>query len=289
MLLPSSNTFEALRQLFREHLKSVYEISEIDFLFRIVVEDKLGVKWKQLTLSERFSESDINLVSPILEALIDGKPLQYALGNTEFLECKLNVDARVLIPRPETEELCDLILGENSKLSALNLLDIGTGSGCIPIALKHHAPKWELYAIDIDTNALQLAKENAELNNTIVHFSRMDVLQAATLKGKFDIIISNPPYIAESEKTTIHENVLEYEPHLALFVSDLDALLFYRKITKLAVQSLKKGGKLYFEINERFGNETMALLVDSGFQNCRIIEDLSGKERFVAGQLMVAL
>jgi release factor glutamine methyltransferase len=288
MLLPSKNTFEALRQLFREHLQSIYEISEIDVLFRIVVEDKLGVKWKQLMLSERFSESDINLVSPALEALIDGKPLQYILGNTEFFECKLKVDSRVLIPRPETEELCDLIIGENSKLSALSVLDIGTGSGCIPIALKHHAPKWELYAVDIDANALQLAEENAKLNNTIVHFSRLDVLQTTTLEGEFDIVISNPPYIAESEKTIIHKNVLDNEPHLALFVPNADALLFYRKITKLAVQSLKKGGKLYFEINERFGNETMALLVDSGFQNCRIIKDLSGKERFVVGQLMVA-
>ncbi len=288
MLLPSSNTFEALRQLFREHLQSVYEISEIDFLLRIVVEEKLGVNWNHLKLTERFSESDINLVSPVLEALIDGKPLQYILGNTEFLECKLNVDARVLIPRPETEELCELILEENPKTSVLHVLDIGTGSGCIPIALKHHAPKWELYAVDVDANALQLAEENAKLNNTIVHFSRLDVLQTKTLVGEFNIIISNPPYIAESEKTTIHKNVSEYEPHLALFVSDADALLFYRKITKLALQSLKNGGKLYFEINERFGNETMELLVDSGFQNCRIIKDMSGKERFVAGQLMAA-
>ncbi len=288
MLLPSSNTFEALRQLFREHLQSVHEISEIDFLFRIVMEEKLGIKWNQLLLTERYSESDINLVSPILEKLIDGKPLQYILGFTEFLGCKLNVDSRVLIPRPETEELCDLILKGNAKTSVLNVLDIGTGSGCIPIALKRHAPQWELFAIDIDTNAILLAAENATLNNTSIHFSRLDVLQTAALAGEFDIIISNPPYVTESEKTSIHQNVFANEPHLALFVPDNDALLFYRKITKLAVQSLKKGGKLYFEINERFGIETLELLVESGFQKCQIIKDLSGKERFVAGQLMAA-
>jgi release factor glutamine methyltransferase len=283
MLLPRNNTFKAMRDLFREHLTEMYDQGEVDAIFRIAIEEKLIVKWSSQLLNERFTESDINLISPVLEALATGRPLQYILGHTEFMGCKLKADERVLIPRPETEELCGIILNENTKTSALDVLDIGTGSGCIPISLKKHAPNWTVSALEVDASALSLAMENAKDNAVEVHFIQQDILSGKALIGMYDIIVSNPPYIAEEEKKDILDNVLIHEPHLALFVPDTDTLLFYRTISSLAFPAMNAGGKLYFEINERFGKETVAVMKAAGFSKCRVIKDLSGKDRFAVG------
>ena len=272
-----------MRDLFREHLTEMYDQGEVDAMFRIAIEEKLGVKWSSRRLDERFTESDINLVSPVLEKLATGRPLQYILGHTEFMGCKLKVDERILIPRPETEELCGIILNENTKTSALRVLDIGTGSGCIPISLKKHAPNWTVSALEVDASALSLAMENAKDNAVEVYFIQQDILLGKALIGMYDIIVSNPPYIAEEEKKDILDNVLIHEPHLALFVPDTDTLLFYRTISSLAFPAMNAGGKLYFEINERFGKETVAVMKAAGFSKCRVIKDLSGKDRFVVG------
>ncbi|MCF8256252.1 MAG: peptide chain release factor N(5)-glutamine methyltransferase [Flavobacteriales bacterium] len=283
MLLPRENTFRSFRQLFREHLEDMYDRDEIDALFRISVEEQLGVKWSHAILGNRFSESDINLVSPVLEELKEGRPLQYILGRTEFLGCRIMVDERVLIPRPETEELCELILQENAKERPLRVLDIGTGSGCIPIALKKHAPEWKVSAVEVDAEALKLADQNARHNSTDVEFMELDILKASRLSDHYDIIVSNPPYVAEEEKLEILDNVLVHEPHLALFVPDTDTLLFYRRISGLAANALLPGGRLYFEINGRFGAETLAVMEAAGLSDCRLIQDLSGKDRFAVG------
>lgn len=283
MLLPGNNSFKALRDLFRQHLSDLYDQGEIEAIFRIAIEEKLGVIWSHRLLDVRFSESDINRVSPVLEALATGKPLQYILGHAEFLGCKLKVDARVLIPRPETEELCTIILNENSKTDALRVLDIGTGSGCIPISLKKHATAWTVWAIEVDAGAIALAAENATENKVQVHLLQQNILFEKALIGSYDIIVSNPPYIAEEEKKDILNNVLIHEPHLALFVPDTDTLLFYRSISQLAFCALNAGGKLYFEINERFGKETLAVMKAAGFAKCLVIKDLSDKNRFASG------
>lgn len=285
MLLPRENTFRAFRQLFREHLQDMYEPEEVDALFRISIEEKLSISWSHTLLNGRFNESDINRLSPILEGLMEGRPLQYLLGHTNFLGCRIGVDNRVLIPRPETEELCELVLRENPKESSLNVLDVGTGSGCIPIALKKYAPRWHLSALDVASGALQLAAANAQQNNAEISFHQIDILSVAELPARYDLIVSNPPYVAEQEKLDILDNVLVHEPHLALFVPDTDTMLFYRKIACLAATALVSGGKLYFEINERFGSETIAEMIETGLRNCRVLQDLSGKDRFAVGEV----
>ncbi len=284
MLLPRQNTFRSYRELFRELLDSLYDRDEVDAIFRTVVEEQLGVAWSHQLLEARFSESDINRVSPLLEQLATGKPLQYVIGHTDFLGCRMRVDERVLIPRPETEELCELVLDENPKDQSLRVLDIGAGSGCIPIALKKHASMWQISAVDVDRGALALATQNAKENDVDVQFHQNDILATQELQGQYDLIVSNPPYVAEEEKMDILKNALVHEPHLALFVPDTDTMLFYRKIAQLASKALAPGARLYFEINCRFGPETIAVMEEAGLHNCRLIVDLSGKPRFATGE-----
>ena len=289
MLLPSENSFRAFRQLFRDCLSPLHDALECDAIFRMVVEDCLGRPWSHQLLDERFTESDINRISPLLEQLIAGRPVQYVLGQADFMGMRLRVDGRVLIPRPETEELCGIILQENPKEKPLRVLDIGTGSGCIPIALKVNAPVWQVSAVDVDSGALELAQSNAVANNAEVTFFQRDILAAEYLPGSYDIIVSNPPYVAEHERDTLMEHVVVHEPHLALFVPDTDTLLFYRVIARLAKDALIAGGKLYFEINERFGEETLLLVESMGFSEARLLSDLSGKHRFVSAKVVQGL
>lgn len=285
MLLPRQNTFRSYRELFREILDSLYDRDEVDAIFRAVMEEKLGAPWSHQLLDARFSESDINRVSPLLEQLATGRPLQYVLGHTDFLGCRIRVDERVLIPRPETEELCETVLREQPQDRTLRVLDIGTGSGCIAIALKKHAPAWQVSALDVDSGALALAAQNAIANAVDVQFHQNDILATHALHEQFDLIVSNPPYVAEEEKMDILDNVLVHEPHLALFVPDTDTMLFYRKIAQLAATALVPGGRLYFEINCRFGADTLAVMEEAGLRNSRLIVDLSGKERFATSGL----
>jgi len=282
MFLPKENTLRSLRNLYREVLDSMYDVEEIDALWKYSLEDKLSIKVAQHKLAQPIlTESNLNTIIPVLERLAEGEPYQYIIGEVEFYGCKLKVDKRVLIPRPETEELCELVLNENDTTKALSVIDLGTGSGCIPIALKSKATAWKVDAIEVDEGALSLAKQNAKLNNLEIGFQQLDLLEPQTSNLKsYNIIISNPPYIAEKEADTIKENVLVHEPHLALFIKDEDPLLFYRKMLDIGQKSLEEGGKFYFEFNEQYGPEMIELMEQKGYCDIRIVKDLSGKDRF---------
>jgi release factor glutamine methyltransferase len=282
MLLPRENTLRSLRDLYRDILGSMYEVEEIDALWKYSLEDKLNIKAEQTKLEQPvLTESNLNTIIPVLERLSIGEPYQYIIGEVEFYGCKLKVDKRVLIPRPETEELCELVLRENDITKPLNVIDLGTGSGCIPIALKSKAPAWQVSAVELDEGALSLAKQNAALNILDIAFHQADILASNfSLLNTYQIIVSNPPYIAEKEADTIKENVLVHEPHLALFIADVDPLLFYRKMLDLGQQSLVKGGRFYFEFNEKYGPEMAELMNQKGYSDIRIVQDLSGKDRF---------
>ena len=224
---------------------------------------------KQITtaLSNRFKQ--------IIAALKTNKPLQYILGKTEFYGLKFIVNEHTLIPRPETEELVDWILKE----AFSSALDIGTGSGCIPIVLAKNTNAI-ISAIDVSEDALVVAKENAKINEVKINFFRQDILKTTTLP-KVDVIVSNPPYVLESEQELMLDNVLEYEPNLALFVADNNPLLFYKKIGELAAKSLNCGGKLYFEINEKYGNEILKMLRKIGFVDIALKKDINDKNRML--------
>jgi len=224
---------------------------------------------KQITteLSDRFKQ--------IIAALKTNKPLQYILGETEFYGLKFKVNEHTLIPRPETEELVDWVLKEEF----VSALDIGTGTGCLAIALAKNTTA-TICAIDVSEDALILAKENAKWNGVKVNFIQQDILQINTLP-KVDLIVSNPPYVKESEKEKMQTNVLEYEPNLALFVADNDPLIFYKKIGVLSEKSLNCGGKLYFEINEKYGAEILEMLSKIGFVDIALKKDINDKDRMV--------
>ncbi len=218
-----------------------------------------------------------------LERIIAGEPLQYVLGEAEFWGLPFKVNSHVLIPRPETEELVALIFREHAAAKPEKVLDICTGSGCIAIALKHQLQHATVWALDVSTEALRVARGNAVVNGTEVEFLHVDILQATAdeLPGMLDIIVSNPPYVTDAEKALMKDNVLLHEPHLALFVSDKEPLLFYSAITQLSRKLLKKGGSIYFEINEQFGAEVVNLLSDQNFCQVMLHKDLSGKDRIV--------
>ncbi len=215
-----------------------------------------------------------------LDRLNENEPIQYVLGYTEFYGLKIAVNQSVLIPRPETEELVALIIAENPEFSA-SLLDVGTGSGCIPLAIKSHFPNATVYGLDIDLKAVDCAKANAERLGLEVVFENLDLLHQELPYESLDIVVSNPPYVLEKEKKLMHNNVLDYEPALALFVPDDKPLLFYASILENIGPKLVKGGKIYFEINEQYGNEVKDLLTKSGYEEVRIIKDIFEKDRMV--------
>ena len=214
-------------------------------------------------------------INQIIADLKKSKPIQYILGEADFYGLKFKVNEHTLIPRPETEELVQWIL-EHEFTSAL---DIGTGSGCIPIALKINKDA-EISAIDISESALLVAKDNAFSNKVDIDFSQQDVLESDTLL-KVDVIVSNPPYVLNSEKVRMQDNVLIYEPSLALFISDKDPLIFYKKIAVLAFVSLNNGGRIFFEINEKFGNEIIIILTQIGFVDIELKKDINDKDRMI--------
>lgn len=231
--------------------------------------------------AEIVSTQKLEYLELVLKRLQDNEPVQYILGKTEFYGLNLKVDSSVLIPRQETEELVDLIIKENRNTHT-RILEIGTGSGCIALSLKKNIPEAKVDALDVSKSALDVALKNAEILGLNVHFHHMDILHEALLPGDYDIIVSNPPYTTESEKSEILGNVLYHEPHEALFIPDHSPLVFYECIIELSRQHLSKGGALYFEINERLGLEVKTLLNETGFQDVRIIKDLNGKDRFAA-------
>ena len=284
------------RTYFIETLLSVYDKGEIESFFYLILENKHQLKRVDLALEPnlKFSTSEIELWSVILEKLQKQIPIQYILGTTSFYGLEFMVNENVLIPRPETEELVEWII-ESQRLEVrsgklgvgserFKILDIGTGSGCISISLAKNLPNAEVFAIDVSDKALATAQKNAEINKVKVTFLEKNILETTDLEQKFDIIVSNPPYVRNLEKIEINKNVLAYEPHLALFVEDHDALIFYRKIAALAQNNLVENGSLYFEINQYLGKEMILLLEEMQFKNIELKQDIYGNDRMIFGR-----
>lgn len=222
----------------------------------------------------------------VIERLNAAEPIQYVVGESYFFGRRFMVNRAVLIPRPETEELVrEVVAAIHSQFSTpkIHILDIGTGSGCIPITLALEIPGANVMAIDVSDEALSVAAQNAALLNAVVNFVKHDILSASLPEDSFHVIVSNPPYIGNSEKTTMKQNVLDYEPHVALFVADDDPLIFYKAIARQAFRALKDTGLLAVEINERYSEEVAAIFLKEGFTAIKIIPDLSGKPRIVKG------
>jgi len=275
---------QVAKKLIRDSLSQLYCEQEIESISKLIFEKVLGFSRLQVHLNQHQTISSANLtqITEIVNRLIQFEPIQYILGETEFYGLPLKVNPAVLIPRPETEELVDWIIHDCSLINPI-ILDIGTGSGCIPIALTKNLKGAAAEGWDISTDALMVAKKNAEINQVKVNFICTDVLNLnyAEQQQKYDIIVSNPPYITPSEQLLMLKNVVDYEPHVALFVPETDPLIFYRTISEIAIKVLKPGGKLYFEINEQFGNEIVDLLSLKGFKNIILKKDINGKERLV--------
>ncbi|ELY1977930.1 peptide chain release factor N(5)-glutamine methyltransferase [Flavobacterium psychrophilum] len=274
------------RTQFVQALASIFDEKEIESFFYIILEAFHQLKRVDLVLSPDLKLDNIQLLQweTVLLQLKEQKPIQYILGETQFFGLPFYVNENTLIPRPETEELVEWIIKENLKINSLKnlkILDIGTGSGCIAISLAKNLPNASVFAIDVSDKALATAQKNAVLNEVDITFIEKNILQTEDLNQEFDIIVSNPPYVRNLEKKEIHKNVLEYEPHLALFVEDNDSLLFYRKITELATRNLSNNGQLYFEINQYLGKETVELLEKYNFKNTTLKKDIYGNDRMI--------
>ncbi|AOZ99941.1 peptide chain release factor N(5)-glutamine methyltransferase [Flavobacterium commune] len=290
---------KAYRTQFIQALSIIYDEGEAESFFYLILEEKKQLKRIDLALQPdlEFSEEEIRIWNAILEQLKLEIPVQYLLGKTHFYGLEFEVNENVLIPRPETEELVEWIIGsqklevrsEKSESKKLKILDIGTGSGCIAISLAKNIPNAQVFAIDVSEKALATAQKNAEMNQTEVHFIKTNILNINNLQElpasnfqlptHFDIIVSNPPYVRNIEKQEIKKNVLDNEPHLALFVEDDNALIFYRKIAELARKNLTQNGQLFFEINQYLGKEMISLLENMNFKNVELRKDIYGNDR----------
>ena len=271
---------------FFESLKGIHDENEVESFFFILTEYLHNLKRIDLALNPSFeiSEGEVQKWESIISELKTEKPIQYSIGETWFYDSKFYVNEHTLIPRPETEELVDWIIKTHKskdKIDKLAVLDIGTGTGCIPISLKKNIPQAEVFAIDVSEEALKIAHKNAETNQVQINFILQNILETEDLNQNFDVIVSNPPYVRNLEKQEIKKNVLEFEPHLALFVEDTDALLFYRKIAQLALKNLTANGLLFFEINQYLGKETVELLETLGFKNVELKKDIYGNDRMI--------
>ncbi len=296
----------------KENLKTVYASDELHEILFLVLNFVTQLMQTQLHAfpKTQLSEAQIRMLLLLAKKLQSGMPIQYALGETEFFGLKFEVNPSVLIPRPETEELVVWVLEEKGSLNGdkrsgerrkgnkdseglvnderektISILDIGTGSGCIPITIKKNWPEAEVSGLDISAEALQTAKRNALLNKVEVQFFQQDILNFYPVKEAlpYSIIVSNPPYITQKEQKLMYNNVLDFEPHLALFVPEDDPLLFYRAIANYASFMLQKNGLLFLEINEKFGLETVELLKQKGFVEVELRQDFRGKDRMVRG------
>ncbi|MCG2461098.1 peptide chain release factor N(5)-glutamine methyltransferase [Flavobacteriaceae bacterium F89] len=276
-----------IKNIFHKELDSRYPKEEVDSFFAMMMEHYLGLDRFALALKPNLivtKEEEQPFFEGITELRLE-RPIQYILGKAHFMGMDLLVNENVLIPRPETEELVRWILSEpRTKNQEPRILDIGTGSGCIAIALAKNLPRAKVYALDISKEALEVAKKNAARNEVEVNFVKADILKIDTIHEKFDIIVSNPPYVRELEKGEINNNVKRYEPELALFVSDRDPLIFYKRIVQFSLGSLRKEGLLFFEVNQYLATETRRLLENPNFSEIELRKDLYGNDRILKGK-----
>jgi len=277
---------------FYAQLLPLFPEIEVESFFYLLTESYLEKTRIQLALDPDFelNSTQLQQFKKALQRLLQQEPIQYILGDTEFFGYPFQVNQHTLIPRPETEELVAWIIEdiknknpENSQQkphsSTITILDIGAGSGCIPISLAKELPQAKISSIDVSEEALQVARKNSTLNKVVVNFIQQDILKAENLPEKYDVIVSNPPYVRELEKEQMYQNVLDFEPELALFVENDDPLIFYRKIAQLAKNALTENGKLYFEINEYLPEEMVSLLEEIGYQAVELKKDFFGKYR----------
>ncbi|MCL6265651.1 peptide chain release factor N(5)-glutamine methyltransferase [Flagellimonas myxillae] len=284
-----------IKDIFYQELQDIYPKEEVDSFFYGCIEHYLNLERFVLVLQPNITLTKKE-EAPLFAALAElkqEKPLQYILGSAHFMDLEFMVNEYVLIPRPETEELVEWVVSDIQKqtsdirhqTSNIRILDIGTGSGCIAVALAKNLPDAKVYALDVSEKALNVAQENAKKNEVEVTFIHQDILNPElALELDFDVIVSNPPYVRELEKEEIKKNVKDFEPHLALFVKDEDPLLFYKAITQFALTHLNKGGRLYFETNQYLGKETRTLLEAHNFLEIELRRDLFGNERMLKGQ-----
>lgn len=285
-----SNSVRDCRKYYAGELEKLYGSDEANALIMILLEHYFGIDKVKIALNPelRLSESELLTLHFAVKELLKNKPVQYVTGETEFCGMRFSVNENVLIPRPETEEMVKMITNsvETRRATSIpnSILDIGTGSGCIAISLAKLLKNSLVTAVDVSEKALEVAEKNAEANSAPVTFIKDDILNPQNpdlLNGQFDIIVSNPPYVCESEKSEMRANVLDYEPSTALFVSDHDPLVFYRKILEFAQKTLKPNGEVWFEINEKFGQEMQNLCFEKGFKNVEIIKDFRERDRIV--------
>ena len=282
-----SNRVRDIIALFHEELDALYSSGEVDAFIEILFEEYLGWDRVKLLLNREMSidQSDLLRFHWALEDLNKYRPIQHIVGHTDFCGCRISVSPDVLVPRPETEEIVNWVVNQFSTLnSQLSILDLCTGSGCIAIALKRAFPQAEVTAVDLSDKALVIARQNADNNNVAINFVHGDVLdpQFKIQNSKFNIIISNPPYVMEKERSLMRRNVLDYDPAMALFVPDDDPLRFYRAIATIARQNLTPDDQLVVEINEALADETCAVL--EGF-NIKVHNDFRGRPRWISAKL----
>lgn len=275
-----------LLQHFTIQLRGIYETGEIAAVFYLTAEHISGLSRAGLGIKgdKEVPQMEVQAYESVLKKLKTGIPVQYILGETVFYGLPFKVNPAVLIPRPETEELVEWVL-ESTTLAAatgtkMRMLDVGTGSGCIAIALKKNLPGYDVFALDVSEAAIETAAANAALNEADIHFINADIRKFGTAQ-KFDLILSNPPYVTLKEKAGMHENVLAHEPHLALFVADERPLEFYEAIADFAYAHLSDMGLLFFEINENFGKEMIEMLTAKSFKNIELKKDMQGKDRMI--------
>lgn len=280
------NTIGEVFEEYRKALRSLYDEKESEAITLMVTEtvcklSRTKIKAFPETMPGAAEKEELD---NILKELVTGKPVQYILGETEFYGLTFKVNPSVLIPRPETEELVEWAISsiKESGLKSGSILDIGTGSGCIAISLKKNLPDFNVSAVDVSAAALQTARENALLNQTGINFIEADILQSASPPDeRYSLIISNPPYVTMHDKTQMHQNVVAFEPHTALFVPEDDPLLFYNAIADFAKSQLAPGGQLFFEINENYGHEIQSLLMRKNFIDIELRDDMTGRNRKV--------
>ena len=266
-------------------LSSIYDNREAFTIAQYIFEDIFKIY--NIQSEKHLSQTQVNELTTIQKRLLNYEPWQHIVGFADFYGLKFQVSTDVLIPRPETEELVQLVLKNAKPKQAV--LDIGTGSGCIPISIKKKHEHLDVFGLDVSEAALSIAKQNAVLNHVKINWQQVDILNpkewSRVGETLFDIIVSNPPYVLESDKSKMHRNVLDFDPELALFVADETPLLFYDAISDFALQYLKPKGQLYFEIHQDFGQQTAALLESKGFQSVEVVKDLFGNDRIVFGNI----